>query len=210
MLLARAEHGRLTAATPDATATCPACGQPVRAKCGPIKIWHWAHHATDCDPWAEPETRWHFVWKLTLATDKRADLEIVRTHHGITHRADAVLPSGTVVELQHGYLPFGDISAREEFWTATNGKVIFIYDTTRFTDRIHWGRRGGFWWKHGAKSMVLHHAPVWWHAGDELLRVALALVPNEDGTERVIGRVVERLRIRFHFPSLYSHIEVGQ
>ena len=36
------------------------------------------------------------------------------------------------------------------------------------------------------------------------------LAQNDDGTERVIGRLVERLRIPFHFPSLHSHLEVGQ
>ncbi len=46
--------------SPSAKGTCPTCGEPVLAKCGWIKTWHWAHVAGgDCDPWSEPIGPWH-------------------------------------------------------------------------------------------------------------------------------------------------------
>ena len=37
----------------------------MHAKCGEEKIHHWAHEKgkSDCDPWAESETKWHRDWQ---------------------------------------------------------------------------------------------------------------------------------------------------
>jgi hypothetical protein len=38
----------------------PNLPEPLKARCGQIVTWHWAHLAReDCDPWAEPDTVWH-------------------------------------------------------------------------------------------------------------------------------------------------------
>jgi competence protein CoiA len=37
------EHGRHQEPTPGAVGTCPACGGRVRARCGSLVAWHWAH-----------------------------------------------------------------------------------------------------------------------------------------------------------------------
>lgn len=51
-------------ATPRTKAECPACKSRLVAKCGDIKIWHWAHeNVKDCDTWSEGETEWHLNWK---------------------------------------------------------------------------------------------------------------------------------------------------
>jgi len=37
---------------------------PMVAKCGEVRIWHWAPHRSRlCDPWWENETEWHRNWK---------------------------------------------------------------------------------------------------------------------------------------------------
>ena len=44
--------------------TCQICGSELIAKCGTVKINHWAHKGTRiCDPRWENETEWHRIWK---------------------------------------------------------------------------------------------------------------------------------------------------
>ena len=51
-------------------ATCPCCETDLIAKCGKIKVHHWAHKkGHECDPWWEPETEWHRTWKSKFPTD---------------------------------------------------------------------------------------------------------------------------------------------
>lgn len=157
------------------------CDGELLAKCGPIVSWHWAHKVAECDPWSEPESEWHIGWKRILES-LGAELEVIRGYH----RADAVMPDGTVVELQSSYLSAGDIEARENHY----GRMCWIYRCT-WADRIHrgrrWRQRGGFWWKHGSKAMTRHNAPVFWDDRGALVRVQLNLVRTETG-ERVLGR----------------------
>jgi len=43
---------------------CPSCGSGLIARCGDVKINHWAHKGTrNCDIWWENETEWHRQWK---------------------------------------------------------------------------------------------------------------------------------------------------
>ena len=45
-------------------AVCQVCKAEVIAKCGDIKIHHWAHKSKrKCDHWWENETQWHRDWK---------------------------------------------------------------------------------------------------------------------------------------------------
>lgn len=174
-------------ATPQARSECPGCSGRLVAKCGPIVTWHWAHETADCDPWAEPESQWHIDWKHRLAA-LGAAIEVVMP----PHRADAVLPSGQIVELQAGYLSADDILAREGFY---GDRLSWVY-RCHWGDRLHHGRHG-FWWKNGAKSMTTHRRPVWWDMGNELIRVSLGLVDVDDqygfaAGQRVLGRVHER------------------
>jgi hypothetical protein len=179
------EHG--IEATPGARSACPSCGGVLVAKCGRIVTHHWAHVAADCDPWSEPESLWHLAWKRWLRDQRHARIEVVMSNH----RADVVLPGGTVVELQSRYLGAADIAAREAFY----GDMIWLYRCS-WRDRLQFGRKG-FWWKHGSKSMATHSKPVWWDMGSELWRVALSTVPSYNygfygPPYRVLGRVVER------------------
>jgi len=45
-------------------ASCAECGAPMRARTGPVRIWHWAHlvHNPRCK--AARATEWHLAWKV--------------------------------------------------------------------------------------------------------------------------------------------------
>lgn len=64
MRYAIAEHGEKIEATLGAKGKCPGCAAQLIAKCGPVKINHWAHKGKrHCDPWWENENEWHREWK---------------------------------------------------------------------------------------------------------------------------------------------------
>ena len=82
-------------------AVCPICKQPVFARCGEVRLPHWAHKSViDCDPWKESETQWHRDWK-----DLFGDMqEQVHENGGVRHLADVKTPDGTIVEFRHSVI----------------------------------------------------------------------------------------------------------
>ena len=121
MMYAATASGRAEAA-PGLQGTCPACGHPVRPRCGQVRIWHWAHHAhADCDPWSEPMTEWHLGWQRAVPPERR---EVVMG----PHRADIVTVSGGVVEIQHSPIPADVIGERETFY---GDRMLWIFNCTR-------------------------------------------------------------------------------
>lgn len=110
------EQQRVEAA-PKAKALCPACGGDVRAKCGKVVTWHWAHLEKECDPFSEPMTAWHKEWQETVPKDCR---EVVIG----PHRADILSPLGVVVELQHSSISVDEIREREAFY----GQMVWVFD----------------------------------------------------------------------------------
>ena len=90
-------------ASPGLIGYCPGCSQPVIAKCGTQKVWHWAHRGTrSCDPWWEPETPWHRAWKDQFPARWQ---EVIRhSEAGEKHIADVSTERGLVVEFQHSHL----------------------------------------------------------------------------------------------------------
>ena len=75
-------------ATPKAVGKCPCCGADLIARCGDLKVWHWAHKGRRvCDHWWESETEWHRAWKDTFpkewqevtgpASDNTAELSLL-------------------------------------------------------------------------------------------------------------------------------------
>ncbi len=50
--------------------TGPLCDGDMIAKCGRVKVWHWAHKGKrHWDQWWENETEWHRNWKDEFPTD---------------------------------------------------------------------------------------------------------------------------------------------
>lgn len=144
MLHAHDGDGRRIAARPGLAAVCPNCGEPVVAKCGEIVAHHWAHRGNlDCDPWAEHESYWHFMWKACVDP---ANVEVL--YKG--HRAD-IMHRGYVIELQHSTISPADIREREQAY----GRMIWLFDGTDLADRLELRDRGNhltFRWKWPRKS----------------------------------------------------------
>lgn len=181
MIVARAADGASVRASPGATASCPACREPLIPRCGRIVTWHWAHRAADCDPWAEPESAWHLGWKA-----RGYVTEEIRARGSELHRADIVTPDGWVVELQTTFLPADTIAARERFY---GQRMVWLYRAEPWLGRLHFGKRG-FWWKHGAKSMATHQRPVYWDTGGEIWLVRVTVIDRIDSFGDAIGQRV--------------------
>ncbi len=74
-------------AQPSLRGNCPACDHPMVAKCGEVKIWHWAHKSRRlCDPWWENETEWHRDWKNQFPVQWQEDVH--KAENGEKHIAD--------------------------------------------------------------------------------------------------------------------------
>ena len=107
---------------------CLGCGKTVLAKCGPLKIHHWAHTSIkDCDPWWEPETDWHREWKNKFPAEFR---EVCFTDHlrGEVHRADVHSNKGVTIEFQNSPISTEELKSREAFYS----KLIWIVNAKKF------------------------------------------------------------------------------
>ena len=113
-------------AQPSLSGKCPACDHPMVAKCGEVKVWHWAHRGGRfCDPWWENETEWHRGWKDQFPVDW---LEVVhQSETGEKHIADVKTDRGWVIEFQHSYLKPEERQSRDTFYP----KLIWVVDGTR-------------------------------------------------------------------------------
>lgn len=167
MRYALSDDGTKIEATPREHATCPTCTGRVRAKCGSVVVWHWAHIAQDdCDTWTEPDTEWHRVWQEIVAPEYR---EVIIGRH----RADIRTRHGVVVELQRSAISMEEIRERENFYD----NMIWIFDVR---DAVAMGRLDirkrsndlrstyrTFRWKHARKTLAACRRPVYLDLGDE-------------------------------------------
>lgn len=119
-------NGERREAEPDLAAECLNCGKPMVAKCGEVRVWHWAHKGSRlCDPWWENETEWHRSWKERFPS---AWQEIVQVAgNGERHIADVKTEDGRVVEFQHSYIRPEERRSREAFYT----RLIWVVDGMR-------------------------------------------------------------------------------
>lgn len=119
-------NGQRHEAQPSLSGKCPVCDQPTVAKCGEVKIWHWAHIGRrTCDPWWENETEWHRAWKGEFPEDWQ---EVVhRADSGEKHVADVKTDQGWVIEFQHSYLRPEERRSRDAFYS----KLVWVVDGAR-------------------------------------------------------------------------------
>jgi len=111
---------------------CQSCSSELIAKCGEIKVHHWAHKGNrNCDIWWENETEWHRTWKNNFPKEWQ---EVVQfDEKGEKHIADVKTKSGWVLEFQHSYLKPQERNARNHFYT----KIAWVVDgLRRKTDRV--------------------------------------------------------------------------
>ncbi len=119
-------------ANPGLKASCPGCLQPVTAKCGEQRIWHWAHSAKrTCDKWSEPETKWHRDWKNNFSFDWQ-ECRMQDQSSGEWHIADVRANHGLVIEFQHSALKPEERRARENFyrnmiWVVNGARLKTMY-----------------------------------------------------------------------------------
>ena len=119
-------HGERQQAQPSLSGKCELHDCPVIAKCGRVKIWHWAHIGQrNCDPSKEPETEWHRAWKNRFPEEWQ---EVVQTdENGQKHRADVKVDQGYAIEFQHSPIKFEERQSREDFYKA----MIWVVNGTR-------------------------------------------------------------------------------
>ena len=113
---------------------CPGCMQPVIAKCGNLKVNHWAHKANkSCDTWFEPETQWHRDWKNQFPREWQ-EIFLTDENTGEKHIADVKSPLGFVVEFQHSAIKKEEQVSRERFYK----NMVWIIDGSRL--KYDWPR----------------------------------------------------------------------
>jgi competence protein CoiA len=150
-------------------AVCQVCKAEVIAKCGDIKIHHWAHKSKrKCDHWWENETQWHRDWKNQFSEDWQEEI-LYDSETGEKHIADIKTPNGLVVEFQHSFIDKDELSTRNTFYK----NIIWIVDGTRrktdekkFEEALEW--RG---WDSSRllKDWTIFPKPVFFDFGKPLL-----------------------------------------
>ncbi|KUM52582.1 competence protein CoiA [Rheinheimera sp. EpRS3] len=101
---------------PKGRGICSNCDAELIAKCGRVKIWHWAHKGKPpCDPWWETETQWHRDWKNNFPADWQ-EVSHIDPLSGEKHIADLKNPFGLVVEFQHSPIKPEEMASREAFY----------------------------------------------------------------------------------------------
>lgn len=117
--------GQRQEAQPSLSGRCQVCDAPMAAKCGKIKVWHWAHLSKlNCDSWWENKTEWHRAWQGQFPLDWQ---EIVHTaKSGEKHIADVKTDQGWVLEFQHSPIDPEERQSRNNFYQ----QVVWVVDGT--------------------------------------------------------------------------------
>jgi hypothetical protein len=119
-------EGERREAQPDLSGKCPDCEGAMIAKCGNIRVPHWAHwRAGDCDRWSEPETKWHRDWKNQFPENWQEISHL--SENGETHRADVKTDREVVLEFQHSFLLRDEQESRENFYP----KLVWVINGRR-------------------------------------------------------------------------------
>ena len=115
-------------ATKGAKGICPSCVSELVARCGEIKIHHWAHKKKCDDYWWENETEWHRNWKNEFANEWQ---EIIHyDDSGERHIADVKTPNNWVIEFQHSAIKPEERRSRNKFYNK-NSQLIWVVDCKR-------------------------------------------------------------------------------
>ena len=102
-------------AQPQLSGECPACGRAMVAKCGEVRVRHWAHKVGPrCDLWSESETEWHRAWKDLFPAEWQEFVQYAQD--GERHIADVKTGDRWVLEFQHSYINPDERRSREAFY----------------------------------------------------------------------------------------------
>lgn len=119
-------NGARTPPSSGLNGTCPVCERDMVAKCGDIRVHHWAHRGRRvCDHWWETETEWHRNWKNKF--DIGWHEVIALDDAGEKHIADVRTPLGITVEFQYSHLRPEERASREAF----HKNLVWVVSGTR-------------------------------------------------------------------------------
>ncbi len=119
-------NGNKIEAVKGAKGFCSICGAELVAKCGEVKIHHWAHKSfKNCDPWWENETEWHRFWKDHFPFEWQEVIHTDKT--GEKHRADVKTEEKWVLEFQHSPIKSEERLSRNGFYS----KIVWVVNGLR-------------------------------------------------------------------------------
>jgi len=120
-------NGVKSEAIKGARGACPYCGAELIARCGDVKMNHWAHKGKlVCDVWWENETEWHRAWKNNFPVEWQEIIHIDEST-GEKHIADTKSTEGWVLEFQHSPIKTEEIQSRNKFYK----RIIWVVDGLR-------------------------------------------------------------------------------
>ncbi len=133
-------NGRKIEAKKGLTGICPFCGETLIAKCGSIKINHWAHKSKQkCDVWWENETLWHRKWKNNFPIQWQEKI-LYDDLTGEKHIADVCTNSNLVIEFQHSSIKHEEKLSRDKFYK----NILWVVDGTRLKNDYEKFLKGDF------------------------------------------------------------------
>ncbi len=111
-------------------AVCPKCHTELIAKCGEIRVHHWAHkNKLQCDDWIEDDNEWRSQWLDSFLEDWQ---EPLIERNGECHFADIQTPRNTVILLHQSHLTVEMIQTREDFYQTP----VWIVNTGRYKNEV--------------------------------------------------------------------------
>lgn len=135
-------NGQKVKASPEIKgAKCQCCDSDLVAKCGTVKIWHFAHSVkNNCSSWYKPMTEWHKQWQECFSEQYR---EIVHKdpETGEKHIADIKIPIAgkeLVIEFQNSPISRKEVESRDKFYK----DVIWVINGETFPTEYDRNRIG--------------------------------------------------------------------
>lgn len=105
---------------------CRGCGSPMLARCGTVRVNHWAHKGKlQCDPWLKEMTEWHRRWQDCFPKPWQ-EYRFV-SDKGEMHIADVKTEFDWVLEFQHSPMKPDERKSRNDFYK----KLVWVVDGLR-------------------------------------------------------------------------------
>jgi len=186
-------NGERQEAQPKLSGKCELHGCSVIAKCGRVKIWHWAHIGKqNCDPSKESETPWHRAWKNHFPKEWQEVVHVAE--NGDRHRADVKTDQGYALEFQNSPIKLEECQSREDFYKAM---IWIVNGTERPNDKAKfinawkcsvpikgkveiWKLNDGFEKCPLLRDWADSSAPVFFDFGEDFLLGILPKDPSEE------------------------------
>lgn len=116
--------------------SCSLCGGEVFARCGPVRIAHWAHKSVDdCETYSRDMSAWHKGWQDKFPEAWREE-PIIDLKIPERHRADILTAENLVIEFQHSPIDEEEQLAREKFYSSHSSGMVWVVDATCHTQAM--------------------------------------------------------------------------